>query len=151
MVRGMGSTGNGFGRGNGGAGEGKGYGAGGLASDVSTALDADRMGPTGTGRGTGGSVGTEGVGGDDADIALSGPGGAGKNGGAKGGMGGARIGYGSDGYDSNLEAYTEQAVELTERRTVLIRTVKNEDDVLEMDHQEQTYTITGAADDSDAE
>lgn len=29
------------------------------------------------------------------------------------------------------------------------RTVKNEDDVLEMDHQEQTYTITGAADDSD--
>uniref|UniRef100_A0A8D0AJG1 Zgc:172323 n=1 Tax=Sander lucioperca TaxID=283035 RepID=A0A8D0AJG1_SANLU len=31
------------------------------------------------------------------------------------------------------------------------RTVKNEDDVLEMDHQEQTYTITGAADDSDEE
>lgn len=29
------------------------------------------------------------------------------------------------------------------------RTVKNEDDVLETDHQEQTYTITGAADDSD--
>uniref|UniRef100_A0A3P8U1C8 Zgc:172323 n=1 Tax=Amphiprion percula TaxID=161767 RepID=A0A3P8U1C8_AMPPE len=31
------------------------------------------------------------------------------------------------------------------------RTVKSEDDVLEMDHQEQTYTITGAADDSDNE
>lgn len=31
------------------------------------------------------------------------------------------------------------------------RTVKNEDDVVEMDHQEQTYTITGAADDSDVE
>uniref|UniRef100_A0A4W6E6H2 Zgc:172323 n=1 Tax=Lates calcarifer TaxID=8187 RepID=A0A4W6E6H2_LATCA len=31
------------------------------------------------------------------------------------------------------------------------RTVKNEGDVLEMDHQEQTYTITGAADDSDDE
>uniref|UniRef100_A0A667ZRI7 Zgc:172323 n=1 Tax=Myripristis murdjan TaxID=586833 RepID=A0A667ZRI7_9TELE len=31
------------------------------------------------------------------------------------------------------------------------RTVKNEDDVLETDHQEQTYTITGAADDSDAD
>ena len=31
------------------------------------------------------------------------------------------------------------------------RTVKNEDDVLEMDTQEQTYTITGAADDSDEE
>uniref|UniRef100_A0A3B4F6T3 Desmin-like n=1 Tax=Pundamilia nyererei TaxID=303518 RepID=A0A3B4F6T3_9CICH len=33
----------------------------------------------------------------------------------------------------------------------LYRTVKNEDDVLEMDHQEQTYTITGAADESDNE
>uniref|UniRef100_A0A3B4U2I7 Zgc:172323 n=1 Tax=Seriola dumerili TaxID=41447 RepID=A0A3B4U2I7_SERDU len=31
------------------------------------------------------------------------------------------------------------------------RTVKNEGDVLETDHQEQTYTITGAADDSDEE
>uniref|UniRef100_A0A3B3TPH7 Zgc:172323 n=1 Tax=Poecilia latipinna TaxID=48699 RepID=A0A3B3TPH7_9TELE len=31
------------------------------------------------------------------------------------------------------------------------RTVKKEDDVLEMDHQEQKYTITGAADDSDVE
>lgn len=31
------------------------------------------------------------------------------------------------------------------------RTVKTEDDVLEMDTQEQTYTITGAADDSDEE
>ncbi|KAJ4930675.1 hypothetical protein JOQ06_024983 [Pogonophryne albipinna] len=45
----------------------------------------------------------------------------------------------------------EQAVELTERRTVLIRTVKNENNVLEMDHQEQTYIISGAADDSDEE
>uniref|UniRef100_A0A8C3FY99 Zgc:172323 n=1 Tax=Cyclopterus lumpus TaxID=8103 RepID=A0A8C3FY99_CYCLU len=31
------------------------------------------------------------------------------------------------------------------------RTVKNEDQVLEMDHQEQTYIISGAADDSDEE
>uniref|UniRef100_H2L9W4 Zgc:172323 n=1 Tax=Oryzias latipes TaxID=8090 RepID=H2L9W4_ORYLA len=34
---------------------------------------------------------------------------------------------------------------------LLYRTIKKEDDVLEMDHQEQTYTITGAAGDSDAE
>ncbi|RVE62248.1 hypothetical protein OJAV_G00155290 [Oryzias javanicus] len=73
--------------------------------------------------------------------------GMGKIGGGKG----ARIGFGSDGYDGNIETYAEQAVELTERRTVLIRTIKKEDDVLEMDHQEQTYTITGAAGDSDAE
>uniref|UniRef100_A0A3P9JWV2 Uncharacterized protein n=1 Tax=Oryzias latipes TaxID=8090 RepID=A0A3P9JWV2_ORYLA len=69
----------------------------------------------------------------------------GKIGGGKGGLSGARIGFGSDGYDGNIETYAEQAVELTERRTVLIRTIKKEDDVLEMDHQEQTYTITGAA------
>uniref|UniRef100_A0A3P9JIM9 Zgc:172323 n=1 Tax=Oryzias latipes TaxID=8090 RepID=A0A3P9JIM9_ORYLA len=75
----------------------------------------------------------------------------GKIGGGKGGLSGARIGSGSDGYDGNIETYAEQAVELTERRTVLIRTIKKEDDVLEMDHQEQTYTITGAAGDSDAE
>ncbi|KAF6728136.1 Desmin [Oryzias melastigma] len=78
-------------------------------------------------------------------------GGMGKIGGGKGGLSGARIGFGSDGYDGNIETYAEQAVELTERRTVLIRTIKKEDDVLEMDHQEQTYTITGAAGDSDAE
>ncbi|CAJ1061962.1 glial fibrillary acidic protein [Xyrichtys novacula] len=88
-------------------------------------------------------------------ISGGGMGGAGGvSGKSDGGMGDTRVsgmGYGSDGFDGNHEAYTEQAVELTERRTVLIRTVKNEDDVLEMDHQEQTYTITGAADDSDEE
>ncbi|XP_050932134.1 glial fibrillary acidic protein [Lates calcarifer] len=82
-------------------------------------------------------------------VVLSGTSGKGKTGGGVGDTSGMR--YGSDGYDSNIEAYAEQAVELTERRTVLIRTVKNEGDVLEMDHQEQTYTITGAADDSDDE
>ncbi|KAM4580038.1 desmin [Odontesthes bonariensis] len=146
---GMGSTGNGFGRRNGGVDEGKDYGV--SESLAGNGGKVHGMGPNGMGVGIGGSTGIQSAGGDDADVTLSGPGGTGKNGGGKGGMGGARIGYGSDGYDSNLEAYTEQAVELTERRTVLIRTVKNEDDVLEMDHQEQTYTITGAADDSDAE
>ncbi|XP_047189603.1 desmin [Scophthalmus maximus] len=80
------------------------------------------MGPTGMGRGIGGSGGTEG-----GDVSLS-------------GVGGNNDALGSD-----------QAVELTERRTVLIRTVKKEGDVLEMDRQEQTYTISGAADDSDNE
>ncbi|KAM9797892.1 glial fibrillary acidic protein [Neosynchiropus ocellatus] len=61
-----------------------------------------------------------------------------------GDIGGAVKGYGFDG------SYG-QAVELTERRTVLIRTIKHADNVLEMDHQEQTYIISGAADDSDNE
>ncbi|XP_042280464.1 glial fibrillary acidic protein [Thunnus maccoyii] len=93
----------------------------------------------------GGSGGSEGVGGDDVGVALSGTDGKGKTGGGMGDASGA--GMGSDG----SEPYGDQAVELTERRTVLIRTVKNEDDVVETDHQEQTYTITGAADDSDNE
>ncbi|KAM9352881.1 desmin [Symphorus nematophorus] len=104
----------------------------------------------GTGNGIGGSGGTEGLSGGDVG-ALSGIGGMGKTGEGMGGTSGAGMGYGSDGYDASSDAYAEQAVELTERRTVLIRTVKTEDDVLEMDHQEQTYTITGAADDSDEE
>uniref|UniRef100_A0A3B4X8A4 Zgc:172323 n=3 Tax=Seriola lalandi dorsalis TaxID=1841481 RepID=A0A3B4X8A4_SERLL len=125
-----GSAGNGNGGGgNGGVGEGRGDGAGG-------GLGGDGGKDRGVGGGIGGSGGTEGVGGD---VALSGSGGKGKAGGE------------SDGYDDNIDAYSGQAVELTERRTVLIRTVKNEGDVLETDHQEQTYTITGAADDSDEE
>ncbi|XP_014346415.1 glial fibrillary acidic protein isoform X1 [Latimeria chalumnae] len=43
----------------------------------------------------------------------------------------------------------EQAVETTERKTVLIRTVKTEEDELQEDTQERTITISGAADDSD--
>ncbi|XP_026228630.1 filament_head and Filament domain-containing protein [Anabas testudineus] len=120
----MGATGIGYSRGNGGVGEGKGDGG------------KDRgMGPAGT---VGEFRGSEGLGVDDVGTALSGIGGKGKPGSSE-----------TDGYDGNIEAYAEQAVELTERRTVIIRTVKNEDGVLETDHQEQTYTITGAADDSD--
>ncbi|XP_040900866.1 desmin [Toxotes jaculatrix] len=131
--------------GNGGVGEGKGDGPGrGIGEDGGK----DRgMGLAGMGGGIGG---TEGVGGDNVGVALSDTGGKGKIGGVDD-TSGAEMKYGSDGYDGNIEAYAEQAVELTERRTVLIRTVKNEGDVVEMDHQEQTYTITGAADDSDAD
>ncbi|XP_018612527.2 desmin [Scleropages formosus] len=49
-----------------------------------------------------------------------------------------------------IETYAkEQAVEMTERKTVLIRTVKTEDDTMQSDTQERTITISGAADDTD--
>uniref|UniRef100_A0A668RDZ0 IF rod domain-containing protein n=1 Tax=Oreochromis aureus TaxID=47969 RepID=A0A668RDZ0_OREAU len=67
----------------------------------------------------GGSGGSGGVGSDD--VALSAASGMGKTGGGKGGISGTGTTYGSDGHDKNIEAYAEQAVELTERRTVLIR------------------------------
>ncbi|KAK5862735.1 hypothetical protein PBY51_018103 [Eleginops maclovinus] len=138
---GMGGTGMGSGGGSGGVG-------GRVGDGSSGAIDGDEGNKQGTdsagmvGR-IGGSGGLDSLGRSDA---LSAVGGSGKLG---GGIGDG-TGYGSDGYEVN-EPYAEQAVELTERRTVLIRTVKNEDDVLEMDHQEQTYIITGAADDSDEE
>ncbi|XP_075952763.1 uncharacterized protein LOC142955201 [Anarhichas minor] len=143
---GMSGTGMGFSVGNGSVGGGTGDGiGGGIDRDGSK----DRgMGSAGMGGGIGGNRGTGDVGGG---VALSGIGGMGKIGGGMGDTGGTGVGYGSDGYDGNNEPYTEQAVELTERRTVLIRTVKNDDQVLSMDHQEQTYIITGAADDSDDE
>ncbi|XP_034086245.1 desmin [Gymnodraco acuticeps] len=147
---GLGNSAGGLGTGDGGMGSGGGSGGvGGGAGDGSGgAIDGDGgnkqgMGSAGMGGGIGGSGGIDSVGRGDA---LSAVGGMGKVGGGVG----DGIGYGSDGYDVH-EPYAEQAVELTERRTVLIRTVKNEDNVLEMDHQEQTYIISGAADDSDEE
>ncbi|XP_074471738.1 notochord granular surface [Sebastes fasciatus] len=50
--------------------------------------------------------------------------------------------------DGNLE---EQATETSERKTVLIRTVKTDEDTYESDTQERTITISGAADDTDGE
>ncbi|XP_071325656.1 glial fibrillary acidic protein isoform X2 [Trachinotus anak] len=99
---GSGSTGSGglgtsdmsFSGGHGGVGEGKG---------ARTSGGIGGMGPTGMGGGIGSSGGTEGVGGD---VALSGVGGKGMSGGES---------------DGNIEGYAGQAVELTERRTVLIR------------------------------
>ncbi|KAL7392920.1 hypothetical protein ABVT39_003953 [Epinephelus coioides] len=144
---GIGGTGTGFSGETGGVGGGTG---GGIGGGIDGDGGKDRgMGLAGMGSGIGGSGGTEGVGGD---VALSGIGGKGKIGGGMGGTTSTGMGYGFNGYNDNSEPYAEQAVELTERRTVLIRTVKNEDDdVVEMDHQEQTYTISGAADDSDEE
>ncbi|KAK6295310.1 hypothetical protein J4Q44_G00345360 [Coregonus suidteri] len=50
--------------------------------------------------------------------------------------------------ESQTESYEEQSVEMTERKTLLIRTVKT-DDMYESDTQECTITISGAADDTD--
>ncbi|XP_033957517.1 desmin [Pseudochaenichthys georgianus] len=151
---GLGNSAGGLGTGDGGMGSGGGSGGvgGGAGDGNGGAIDGDGgnkqgMGSAGMGGGIGGSGGIDGVGRGDA---LSAVGGMGKVGGGVGGGVGDGIGYGSGGYDVH-EPYAEQAVELTERRTVLIRTVKNEDNVLEMDHQEQTYIISGAADDSDEE
>ncbi|XP_051880852.1 desmin [Pristis pectinata] len=45
----------------------------------------------------------------------------------------------------------EQAAKMTERKTILIRTVKTDEDILQKDMQERTVTISGAADYSDEE
>ncbi|XP_059920817.1 desmin isoform X2 [Gadus macrocephalus] len=117
-------------------------------------------GPEGMGRGrsVGGGRGTGSGGADLSGVAN----GYARTGGVTGGSGGMTTmgglrnmsgecldGAGSGDPRKAIDAYAEQAVELTERRTVLIRTVKNEDEVLETDHHEQTYIISGAADDSD--
>ncbi|KAL0984662.1 hypothetical protein UPYG_G00144870 [Umbra pygmaea] len=74
--------------------------------------------------------------------------------GGAGGMGGGMsfVGMGAGGVGAGgVGAGGEQAVEMTERRTVLIRTVKAEDESMERDTKEQTYIISGAANDSDQE
>ncbi|KAK7886477.1 hypothetical protein WMY93_026098 [Mugilogobius chulae] len=111
-------------------------------------FDDSKVGGTGSAEAAGQSIG-----GDRAvvselgcgDIALKGFDGT-KGLAAVKGSSGSGVGFGSDQFGSNIEPYAEQAVEVTERRTVLIRTVKHANEVLEMDHQEQTYTISGAAD-----
>ncbi|XP_071764432.2 notochord granular surface [Centroberyx gerrardi] len=45
----------------------------------------------------------------------------------------------------------EQATEMSERKTLLIRTVKTDEDTYESNTQERTITISGAADDTDEE
>ncbi|XP_051812595.1 desmin [Acanthochromis polyacanthus] len=134
---------------------GAGLGTGGVG--VGASAGGGGTGPGGLGTGPGGlGTGPGGLGTGPGGLGT-GPGGLGVGGlgTGPGGLGVGGLGTGPGGLGSGAEAKgdssVEQAVELTERRTVLIRTVKSEDDVLEMDHQEQTYTITGAADDSDNE
>ncbi|XP_046729832.1 notochord granular surface isoform X3 [Silurus meridionalis] len=61
-----------------------------------------------------------------------------------------RAGASSSSQGTTSEEFShEQAVEMTERKTVLIRTVKTDDDVIQRDTQERTITISGAADEAD--
>ncbi|CAK6970044.1 vimentin [Scomber scombrus] len=143
MSAGSGSAG---GKGEGAGDVGKGAGTAGTSAGLSggNGGTGGGMGNGGKDRGMGGGIrGSDVVGRDDVGVN-----GVGKTGGGMGDASG--VGTGSDEHGGNPD-YPEQAVELTERRTVLIRTVKNEDDVIETDHQEQTYTITGAAEDFDNE
>ncbi|KAK3545063.1 hypothetical protein QTP86_033254 [Hemibagrus guttatus] len=56
----------------------------------------------------------------------------------------------SNGNEETTEEFShEQAVEVTERKTVLIRTVKTDEDVIQKDTQERTITISGAADETE--
>ncbi|XP_036406459.1 notochord granular surface [Megalops cyprinoides] len=66
-----------------------------------------------------------------------------------GGFGGGALGAGQQEAIETIS--TEQAVEMTERKTVLIRTVKTEDDKIESDTQERTIIISGAADETEEE
>ncbi|XP_020776934.1 notochord granular surface [Boleophthalmus pectinirostris] len=52
---------------------------------------------------------------------------------------------------SDTQTDLDQATELSERKTVLIRTVKTDEDIIESDTQERTILISGAADDTDEE
>ncbi|XP_024241088.2 glial fibrillary acidic protein-like [Oncorhynchus tshawytscha] len=119
----------------------KGVGAGGMGA---RGLGAGSTGAGGMGGGMdGGGIGAIGNGAKGMGAGAMGPGGNG------GGMGN---GAGDYGYGASMEySHEDQAVEMTERRTVLIRTVKSEDETLESDTTEQTYIISGAADDSDDE
>ncbi|XP_060745183.1 alpha-internexin-like [Tachysurus vachellii] len=56
----------------------------------------------------------------------------------------------SNGNQETKEEFShEQAVELTERKTVLFRTVKTDEDLIQKDTQERTITISGAADETE--
>ncbi|MEQ2207742.1 hypothetical protein XENOCAPTIV_017861, partial [Xenoophorus captivus] len=123
--------------------EGLSFGAPGLSADVrgegfSSGVMGDRSGITAglvgginaseTGFGRGGTIEGKGagldggIGGDRSTVrGLSPTGRVGTISGGKGDISGVKTGYGSSGYDGNTGAYVEQAVELTERRTVLIR------------------------------
>ncbi|KAK9975750.1 hypothetical protein ABG768_020985 [Culter alburnus] len=52
-------------------------------------------------------------------------------------------------HESVEEFSHEEAVEMTERKTVLIRTVKTDEDTIQRDTEERTITISGAADEND--
>ncbi|KAL7851422.1 hypothetical protein AOLI_G00217780 [Acnodon oligacanthus] len=80
----------------------------------------------------------------------------GTRGGIAGGFGVGVTGLGGGlgagvGEGTTLDYSKEQAVEMTERKTVLIRTVKADDETIQRDMQERTYSITGAAQEEEEE
>ncbi|KAI2655104.1 Vimentin-1/2 [Labeo rohita] len=94
------------------------------------------------------------VGGLDSGFARGIGGGIGKGvgDGSAGGIGGGLVNGitgGVGGPGATADYTQEQAVEMTERKTVLIRTVKTEDDTLESSTQEKSYSISGAADEEE--
>ncbi|KAK2902848.1 hypothetical protein Q8A67_007561 [Cirrhinus molitorella] len=113
----------------------------------------------------GGLVGGPGVGlatgfGGGLDSGLARGLGGGLGGGIGKGLGGGNGGSirgglvngitgGAGGPGATVDYAQEQAVEMTERKTVLIRTVKTEDDTLESNTQEKSYSISGAADEEE--
>ncbi|XP_039535280.1 glial fibrillary acidic protein [Pimephales promelas] len=110
---------------------------------------ADRAGGGlfgGLGGGLGGSLG------GSPATGLGGSIGGGVAGGLAGGNEGGFVNGitgGVGGPGTTVDYTEEQAVEMIERKTVLIRTVKTEDDILESNTQEKSYSISGAADDDD--
>ncbi|XP_072525261.1 desmin [Salminus brasiliensis] len=117
------------------------------------AMDAGTAGVLGARGGIAGGVGALGaLGGDTA----GGVGALGARGGIAGGVGAGAAGLGGGfgagvGEGTTIDYSKEQAVEMTERKTVLIRTVKAEDDTVQRDMQERTYSISGAAQDEEEE
>uniref|UniRef100_A0A3B4EG52 IF rod domain-containing protein n=2 Tax=Pygocentrus nattereri TaxID=42514 RepID=A0A3B4EG52_PYGNA len=88
-------------------------------------------------------------------VGLSGALGGVTNGAAGGAVSGtatalSKVASSSTGRQGTMEEFThEQAVEVTERKTVLIRTVKTEENNVQSDTQERTITISGAADETE--
>ncbi|XP_016378885.1 glial fibrillary acidic protein [Sinocyclocheilus rhinocerous] len=93
---------------------------------------------SGLARGLGGGIGS------GSSKGLGGGNGGGIGGGLVNGITG-----GVGGPGATVDYTQEQAVEMTERKTVLIRTVKTEDDTLESNTHEKSYSISGAADEEE--
>ncbi|XP_007253079.3 keratin, type II cytoskeletal isoform X2 [Astyanax mexicanus] len=125
---------------------------GGIAGGVGApgAIGIDAAGGVGAPGVKGGVVaGVGALGGMGADAA-GGLGALGVKGGIAGGVGAGITGLGGGfgagfGEGTIIDYSKEQAVEVTERKTVLIRTVKADDETVQRDMQERIYSISGAA------
>ncbi|NP_001107899.1 uncharacterized protein LOC564165 [Danio rerio] len=121
--------------------------AGGVGGDFAKGFEGALGGSSTTGLGGGdpakGLVG--GVGGGSATSLVGGTSsGLGAGTGVAGGFINGVTG-GVSGIGTTVDYTEEQAVEMTERKTVLIRTFKTEDNILESSTQQKSYCISGAA------